>query len=73
MIEINLASIIGALLTGLVIVMIRAVIKRLDDMNSSISKTKDDLYVHKLWASEKYVQKDECKDHRDECPARTAP
>jgi len=70
MIEINLASIIGALLSGVALYFLRMIVNRLDDINGSVRETREDLSSHKLWASDHYVKHADCSERREEMKDR---
>jgi hypothetical protein len=70
MIELNIASIVGAALTGIALLFLRTILNHLKDLNGSVKATDDKLDDHMLYATDHYVKKDDCKERRDECPAR---
>ena len=47
---------------------------RLDKINGSVQITRNELEDHKLWATDNYQKKEQCKEYRDicqqHCPAK---
>jgi len=48
------------------------VFEKLDKYNDQVGDTSAALADHKLYAAETFVTRDECRERRDECPARKA-
>lgn len=53
-------AVVFAALISLIVYTWRDLVKRVDRFGAGLEQ-------HKLWASDNYIKKVECKDHRDDC------